>query len=434
MKILITTVFFPPQNAIASQRPYVWAREWARAGIDVTVLTIQKDESKTDLAPRTFAGFKVLEISAGEIINSFRARRQNTVVARNAEATLGPRKTSAVREWLRRRGFLSSVRLPDVFDFWMPQVWRVLQTQETSYDVIVSTFGPHASLWAGYLAKRRSPRAKWIIDFRDLWVENHVYAGFWPITLIERFLERFYLRRADAVTTVSEALARSLQKKVPAKPVVVFENGFDPEELDQVVQTAASMQVADRLTLVYTGSLHSEHRNPAVFLEAFATLPVATRDRFEIIFAGPREAFVDDLIRKFTLEQWARQIGSVGRTKALELQLRAVVLLFFEKQHIASRDGVLTGKLFEYLASARPIWAFGIDETSVVGKLLKESGSGRSFGVNTNDVQLALIELYKAGAAASRNVADPADVMHRYNRNQIALRMLKWIEKICSPA
>ena len=49
MKILIVSTFFPPQNSIASLRPYSWAKWWSRAGHDVTVLTTEKEEWANNL-------------------------------------------------------------------------------------------------------------------------------------------------------------------------------------------------------------------------------------------------------------------------------------------------------------------------------------------------------------------------------------------------
>ena len=61
MKILIVTAFFPPQNSIASLRPYSWAKYWSRAGHDVTVLTVPKKASPSD-SPMPTDGFKLLEV------------------------------------------------------------------------------------------------------------------------------------------------------------------------------------------------------------------------------------------------------------------------------------------------------------------------------------------------------------------------------------
>ena len=61
MKILIVSYYFPPQNSIASLRPYSWAKWWSRAGHDVTVLTIEKKILKNNLN-LDCSMFKLIEV------------------------------------------------------------------------------------------------------------------------------------------------------------------------------------------------------------------------------------------------------------------------------------------------------------------------------------------------------------------------------------
>ncbi len=424
MKILITTVFFPPQNAIASQRPSSWANEWSKQGHDVTVLTIEKDRTKSDLAPMPMDGFQTVEVPAGGLIRQLQLRRN----AQKSEDSTGgavAKPPSSFRKWLRRRGFLSSVRWPDVFDFWVPTAVRAIPS--VKFDLIVSTFGPPASLAVGHRAKQLNPSALWICDFRDLWTENHVYPGFWPLTRLERFAELRYLKKADAVTTVSEALAVSLRTRTPTSTsVAVFENGFAIGELESLDDKRAFSETP--LTLVYTGSLHPDQRNPRPLLEAFALLSPAEREKLHIVFAGAREAFLEAAIHELQLGQHVRMVGSLARKESLRYQRDADVLLFFEKQHESARDGVLTGKLFEYLATGRPIMAIGISNDSTVGSLIQKNGCGAAHGNDVAAIKAALLKLISEGRKPKRDVKNPGDIVHKYDRSSIANRMLTWIQ------
>lgn len=46
MRILIVSTFFPPENSIASFRPYSWAKWWSRAGHEVTVVSTKKNTTR----------------------------------------------------------------------------------------------------------------------------------------------------------------------------------------------------------------------------------------------------------------------------------------------------------------------------------------------------------------------------------------------------
>src|SRR5690349_12431827 len=63
MRILIISKFFPPENSVASLRPYSWAKHWAAAGHDVSVLTTVKSKGqKEDLVLDNELNFKLYEV------------------------------------------------------------------------------------------------------------------------------------------------------------------------------------------------------------------------------------------------------------------------------------------------------------------------------------------------------------------------------------
>lgn len=430
VNILVTTIFFPPQNLIASQRPYVWARTWARLGHDVTVLTVEKDEYAADKLSKSFQGFRVVQIPVGFVIQGLRQRRRDPQVLLDhpkAASSNEPSWKSRLVSWLKRRGLMSSVRWPDAFDLVLLNAWRDLPSDR--FDVIVSSFGPHASLAMGYLAKRRNPNAKWVLDFRDLWVGNHVYPGIWPFTYIETLLERFYVRHADMVVTVSDALANELRARYPQKKIVVSPNGFDPEEAVNGPSLPADFK-NNHFTIVYTGSLHEDQRNPEPLFEAIAKLPSEVRFKIRVKFAGPIPDFLPPLVTKHGLDEVVRLLGKRPREESLRLQAEADVLLFLEKQHDESRDGVLTGKLFEYLVTGRPIWAVGVGPRSTVGKLLSEAQASKAFGSEISHLTADLARAMREGRQPSRNTEQLEDVVHRYNRVTLANTLISEIEKL----
>ncbi len=430
VKILVTAVFFPPQNLIASQRPYVWARTWAGLGHDVIVLTVEKDEGASDRLSKSFQGFQVVQVPAGSLIQGLRRRRRESQVLPDRPKRAGPNDPSwksRLVSWLKRRGLMSSVRWPDAFDLVLPNVWRDLPSGR--FDVIVSSFGPHASLAMGYFAKRRSPNAKWVLDFRDLWVGNHVYPGVWPFTILESLLERFYVSRADMIATVSEALANELRTRYPKKNIVVSPNGFDPEEVAGSPKLASDFR-NEHYTVTYTGSLHEDQRNPEPLFEALAKLPPDIRSKIRVKFAGPIPEFLPSLVARCDVADSVQLLGKRSREESLRLQAEADVLLFLEKQHDETRDGVLTGKLFEYLVTGRPVYGVGIGPRSTVGKLLAEARAGEVFGRDSSRLAESLMKAVENGRQPSRKTEWPEDVAHRYNRVTLAQTLLREIEKL----
>lgn len=407
----------------------MWARTWARLGHDVTVLTVEKDENAPDRLNKSFDGFRVVQAPVGALIGRLRRHRRGPSQTPKESASLadGGGLKSRLVSWLKRKGLMSSVRLPDAFDFAVPNAWRAIPRD--AYDVIVSSFGPPASLTMGYLAKRQQPSAKWVLDFRDLWVGNHVYPGIWPFTCLEKVLEHFYVSSADLIVTVSEALASELRARYPHKKVMVSPNGFDPEEVASAPKLPPDFK-NEHFTIVYTGSLHEEQRNPSPLFEALASLPVETRSKVRVTFAGPIPEFLPALVARHGLGDIVQLLGKRSREESLRLQAEADELLFLEKQHDEARDGVLTGKLFEYLVTGRPIWAIGVGPQSTVGKLLSDSSAGEAFGEDVSRLADSLAEVAEHGRRPSRDTEQAADIAHRFNRVTLAQALIASIEKL----
>jgi len=100
MRILLIAPFFPPHRAVASLRTHSFAKVWAAAGHDVTVLTTIKRVEQSDLHLPT-TGFRVEEVSyrVPRFLERVRAGDHATRAAAPVPAT-SPKKRLA-RLWTR---------------------------------------------------------------------------------------------------------------------------------------------------------------------------------------------------------------------------------------------------------------------------------------------------------------------------------------------
>src|SRR5262249_14521593 len=146
---------------------------------------------------------------------------------------------------------------------------------------------------------------------------------------------------------VSPQLANRLSQKC-GKPVEVIYNGYDPASFASLPPDPA-FPADGRIRLVYTGSVFERGQdiNPicaAVAAEPSAILVVAS-DQGEVWKAArDRHKLGDRLDYR----------GAVPRTEALRMQRDASALVLLDWHD--PRQGVLTGKVFEYLISPAPIW------------------------------------------------------------------------------
>lgn len=419
MRILIVSTFFPPLNAIASLRPYSWAKEWAREGHEVTVLTTAKDQDPAVSLKLAHGCYKLLEIPLPKFLRQ----------AKSAYAPSSSTRKSAVKcffEWMRQRlGIFNACRMPDFTDLWIRPALQAVKT-EPPYDVVVSTAGPYSVHILAYLLKKRGQATRWVADYRDNWSDNVFYGGLFPLNLVEKMLERQLLRLADAITTISPPFTESFKKKYRRQSVSTVFNGFDPEDLT-AIDAAPAFPKDGRVRIVHTGSIYLGRRDPSPLFQALSELNrVENRlfDRLEIIFVGVNQANLQTLIDRYQVSQWVKIEGFVAREKALAMQRDADALLFLPWND-PKVDGVVTGKIFEYLFSKTPILAIGASHMELSQQMILEAKAGKALH-SLDQIKTYLLDLLHQTEKRSSSIED--SFLRRYDRKIIAQNFLMELE------
>lgn len=430
MRILIISTFFPPLNSIASHRPYSWAKYWSQAGHDVTVLTTPKQEGLPVNLALPLEGFKIIEVEGPRILKKLKSH-YNTNISSDKTASSWKQcfKQKLIEGFnlLRSKtGIFSSCRMPDFADLWIRPAIKAAR-QEEPWDLIVSTAGPYAVHVVAVALKKSGHGKKWVADYRDNWSHSYVYPGLFPFNKFEIFLERRLLRHADVITTVSDPYAVLFATKNKGKRVFAIENGFDPDDFQQV-DSRPIFPDDGKYRIVYTGSFY-HHWNPIPLFEAIVTMRESFSDqklleRLEVHFAGPNQRQVPELIEKYGIRDYISVRGFVSRQDALRMQRDAHDLLFFA-WHNPSLDGCLTGKLFEYLNSGTHIISIsnGLEASQ---KLILEAKAGTIFTTSSEIVDFLRKRL--AMPIKVNNVVD-SDLLKRYDRRHLAMKFLKVIDE-----
>jgi hypothetical protein len=93
-----------------------------------------------------------------------------------------------------------------------------------------------------------------------------------------------------------------------------------------------------------------------------------------LVFYGQYLEGVAELARRFDVEAFVKLRSTVPYRQALELQKGADLLLLLQ-WNAASELGNVPGKLFEYLATGRPILGLG-PEAGVPARMVRKRGAG----------------------------------------------------------
>jgi len=282
-------------------------------------------------------------------------------------------QVSAAARWKRKlfpllKRIKQAVLIPDDQILWFPNAVRTgLAVMEShGIDAIWSTSGPVTDHLVGLYLKRKTGKP-WIADFRDPWTQNmHRTSIRWREWLEDR-LERMVHREADVLLTVTHAFARNFRQKFAeeVRRVEVIHNGFDRADyadLDGVLEPSDP----DRpMTFLYTGIFYKE-RNPRLFLRAVRELIDEGRipaNRIRLQFAGVFDypGYTDniDCVRELGLGEIVEVMGHLPHRKALEAMKRADVLVLVGDTAPGSGD-YIPGKLYEYMAVAKPILALSM--------------------------------------------------------------------------
>jgi hypothetical protein len=170
-------------------------------GNDVTVLTTNKiDMGKLNM-DLPIDKFDVVEVpfvnivyETGRILkrllrskNGARKKENRTIGDNEESCNVSAsflKARSALLRFPEKYGFFTTARIPDVHDVWIYAAVKrgeeLLKSKR--FDWVFSSYGPPAShIVAGILSKRHG--CSWVADYRDLWIEGHIYPGMWPFKI-----------------------------------------------------------------------------------------------------------------------------------------------------------------------------------------------------------------------------------------------------------
>ena len=359
MKVLIISLYFPPAGGGGVQRPLKLATHLPALGIETHVLA--PDD------PKWIHVDEGLPLPADATVH--RARY------------LGPRGRKAGEELRAARGLRRAVLrvrllprrflVPDENVPWaitaIPAAIRIVRREQI--DLVITTSPPNSVHLIG-AAVQRATGVKWVADLRDsLILHPHRRAESVVVRLKERtdhWVARLVARRADAIVAVSEAIAEETRGFTPRGEVVHITNGSDFDDFDGIAYTPG-----ERFRITHAGSFFGK-RDPRPFLAALKAL-----DDPAVV-----ARFVGDF--RSADREWAEAQGFgdrlelipyVPRRRSLELQRESEALLLLIPDAGGRGKGVLSGKVFEYLAAERPVLA-AVPPDGAAADLIRAAGAG----------------------------------------------------------
>ncbi|AYD39335.1 glycosyltransferase [Clostridium fermenticellae] len=255
-----------------------------------------------------------------------------------------------------KQAYVNNLVIPDLSINWVNNsISKAIDIiKNENIDIIFVTSPPHGVQLLGIKLKKMFPNMPLVVDFRDGWTINPLCKPSNKIKeKIEKKYEKTLIKLADKVicaTNPIEVEYKNIYKEFSNKFITIT-NGYDGENYnfneDNYIKD-------NNFTIIYSGSIGGKQRPAKYFLEACRNIIVDKdiKKVLKIVFIG---TFFEDKI------YWIKQLGK--NIKFISHMPQSDVIKFTENAELLmvtflpEQGGktVLTGKIFEYAASRRPI-------------------------------------------------------------------------------
>lgn len=380
-KILIIVYYWPPSGGSGVQRWVKLAKYLVEQGIQVHVLTV--DEKKASylqfdqsLLEEVHPSINVTRTSSFEIINIF-AR----IFGKKKVPTAGFYNLDK-KSIIHNLGLIirSNFFIPDPRRGWNRFAYsaaRKIIAKEGITKVITSS-PPHSSQLIGLKLKKKLG-IEWTADLRDPWTDIFYYPLLKHSFLsrkVDRHYEKKVLLEADHILTVSRNLKGiflSKDKRMDPSKIHIIPNGYDESDFKDVRSNLPGKE----FVVGYAGTMSDQYA-PWGFLRAFRELVRQSDGKARLEITGTIAPNITSYIEELGILESISIIAPVPH-KAIPgiLVSKSALLLVIPKVNHA--ELILTGKLFEYLASRRPVILIG-PANGDAAAILGECDSGASFG------------------------------------------------------
>lgn len=381
-KILIVTYYWPPSGGSGVQRWLKFVKYLPQFGWTPYVFTpenpsfVQTDESLVHDVP---AEAEILRFPIWEPYDAFfklTSFGKAKGTAAKPSQFVGKKKSrfTRVASWVR-----GNFLIPDPKIFWVRPSVSFLDDflRDNHIRTIITTGPPHSVHLIGLRLKKKNPELNWIADFRDPWSEWSFLDSFNMTGLVKaqhRRLERKVLMNANHIVTITPFYVKRFEA-LSGRKVTLLTNGFDEDDFKNIVYSKPAKFTIRHIGIVY------EMSNPNPLIESLTRLMNVMpefKEKAVLEFIGEVNVTFREAIEQSAVAAITSFKKPVPHKELMEIYgSTSLLLLNIEGYHHA--EGLLPGKVFEYLATGLPILGIG-PVAGDAAEILKHSQAGMMFG------------------------------------------------------
>ena len=433
-RVLIISYYWPPTGGSGVQRWVKFAKYLPSEGWQPVIYTPENPEQLAVDASLEAEVPAEAEVIRRRILEPYgiykkllrRSGHSKEAVEVNPVNAQNKSFVQKVAMWVRGNFFR-----PDPRCLWITPSVKFLKKylEENPVDLIVST-GPPQSM---HLIGRRlslETGIPWIADFRDPWTKIFYFKHLSMTRATKRWhhkMEKKVLDDATAVVAVSPLVQQEFQSMTQT-PVELITNGYDECDFPEGKCKEATGGPDREFTITHTG-LFAADGNPTVLWETLAekcSKDPEFKKALRIKLIGKTDDQIIASLKDAGLSESVINMGYQPHAKAIEEQHKASLLILPLRKEPEYR-AVLPGKLFEYLASWRPV--LGIGQTDgAMSMILNSTKTGIVLGWDDKTSIGRYLDFCWQKHLKGTLTVDDADIS-QFTRRNLTRRMAELFDK-----
>lgn len=432
MRVLVVSWFFPPANTMGALRVGKFVDFLIRQNHDVCVITADfltatpplDDVPSCHVLRTGWWDVNALPRWAARLLKNQKKRTSNApakdMVERRAPANHSePRPTQRLTN-----AYVALTNFPDKRVGWIPHAVRAGRRALSDFDadVVFASAPPFSAAVAGALLARWAGKP-YVIEMRDRFSDDPYRAVSGVRGRIERVLERWVMRKASGIVTVSQPWARQYEAR-DKKPAVAVLNGYDPDDIRHAAALPGRPSRPGVLVISHVGRIYPGRRDPSALFEAIRGLDDNTRACIRVEFVGENQG-IAALAGSYGIKENVVLFDPLPYLEALRHQMDSDIVLLLQWNDPAEQGNV-PGKLFEYLATRRPILGHGFDQ-GVPATIIRAQSAGL-YSNDPSEIRHFLVDKLAEKWDSGVVSANPPSVCEGFDRGTAYDKLTRFLE------
>jgi len=425
-KVLIITYYWPPSGGAGVQRWLKFAKYLPEFDIEPIIITVNPEYAEypahdTDLE-KDQENLKVIKTKTIEPFGFYKLLTGKKQVPFGSVNSESKSFKSKFTNWVRANLFI-----PDARFLWKYYAVSAANKviKEEKIDFIITTSPPNSVHQIGYkLFKKHN--IPWIMDLRDPWTNNKT-AKLLPKNKLTKFIdkriENKLFENCSQLIVVSEGMKQEYQKY--AVKLSVLTNGFDAADYPTI-----QPEKSEQFVLTYNGNFKNSQNIDAFWasLKELINENNDFKEKLVLQFVGKITEQSLNSIAKYGLNSNVNLIPYVEHSKSIEL-LNKANLLYLPIPNAEGNEGILTGKIFEYLATGKPILGIGPINGNAAQVLQKLENAIMVDYEDKDAIKHKIITEFKKFLSQENSVSKIDLNEHPFNRKKITEDLAKIINQ-----